>query len=227
MRKYREIVPLLVCVCLLSLVATSAHANAILNPSFEAGGFVNQGNQTMTMAVGSTTITSWTVVGDVMAWINAGNPWSLSAEDGDKFLDLSDYTAGSPFGGVTQTIATTVGSDYVLSYYLGSLTSIWGGPPVSILATAGSTSQTCTDSTTSVVSTWTLCSMSFTATSALTAITLAGAQGVNYIGLDNVSVEPDGVVAPPVPEPASMLLLAIGGVGLLTTARRGRRQQLR
>ncbi len=141
MRRCREVVRLLALVGLLSIVATSAEANAILNPSFEDGVFVNPGNQTMSLGVGSTVITSWTVVGDTAAWINAGNPWSLSAQDGTKFLDLTDFLPGAPFGGVTQTIATTVGSNYLLSYYLGSLTSIWGGPPMSILATAGSTSR--------------------------------------------------------------------------------------
>jgi hypothetical protein len=29
---------------------------------------------------------------------------------------LTNYQAGAPFGGVTQTIATTVGSNYLLSY---------------------------------------------------------------------------------------------------------------
>ena len=142
----------------------------------------------MVLLAGSTTMTDWTVVGDGLAWIESPNPWSLSAQDGNRFLDLTILTAGAPFGGVTQTIATDVGSDHLLSFYLGSLTAIWGGPPVSILATAGSASQTCTDNTTSTVSTWTLCTVPFTALLANTPITLLGSAGFNYIGLDNVSV---------------------------------------
>lgn len=231
MRKYRDVVRLFVFVGFVSIAVPSAEANAILNGSFENGAFVNQGSQTMTLLAGSTAITNWAVVGaDGLAWINAGNPWSLSAQDGDKFLDLTDFLAGPPFAGVTQSIATTAGSQYVLSYYLGSLTSIWGGPPVSITASAGSTSLTCTDSTQSTVSTWTLCSMPFTATGALTTITLAGAAGFNYIGLDNVSVElSDGTTTTTtggVPEPASLGLLALGAVGLVATRRRRRRQQV-
>jgi hypothetical protein len=127
---------------------------------------------------------------------------------------------------VTQTIATDVGSDYLLSFYLGSLTSIWGGPPVSILATAGSASQTCTDNTTSTVSTWTLCTVPFTALLANTPITLLGSAGFNYIGLDNVSVTlVDGTMTTDttstdttttgggVPEPGSIGLLGIGAAG--------------
>jgi hypothetical protein len=106
------------------------------------------------------------------------------------FLNLTDYNAGPPFGGVTQTISTVVGEKYSLSFELGSYTARWGGPPVSILASAGSSSGTFTVSTTSSKSTWTPFSLDFTATSATTAITLTGAAGVNYIGLDNVSVDP-------------------------------------
>ena len=158
-RIYREMARLLTVVFCASLLTTSAEASPILNGSFELGGtFVANGGQgTMILLAGSTTMTDWTVVGDGLAWIESPNPWSLSAQDGNRFLDLTILTAGAPFGGVTQTIATDVGSDYLLSFYLGSLTSIWDGPPVSILATAGSASQTCTDNTTSTVSTWTLC----------------------------------------------------------------------
>lgn len=227
MRIYREIARLLAVVASVSLVATSANAAPILNGSFEEGAFVAGASQgTMTLGVGSTTMTSWTVVGDSLAWINSPNPWSLSAQDGNFFLDLTDFETGSPFGGVTQAIATDVGSEYNLSFYLGSLTSIWGGPPISIQATAGSAAQTCSVGTTSTVSTWTLCTVPFTALAASTAITLTGAAGVYYIGLDNVSVElVDGGPDPdPVPEPASIVLLGAGAAGLVVRSRRRRRQ---
>lgn len=227
MRIYREMARLLAVVFCASLVATSASAAPILNGSFEGGAFVAGGFQgTMHLGVGSTTITDWTVVGvvgDSLAWINSPNPWSLSAQDGNFFLDLTNVTALAPFAGVTQTIATDVGSEYNLSFYLGSLTSIWGGPPVSILATAGSATQTCTDNTTSTVSTWTLCTVPFTALLANTPITLVGSAGFHYVGLDNVSVAPANGTEPPVPEPASILLLGAGAAGLFARARRRRR----
>lgn len=193
-------------VAALIFVAHDVHAAPILNGSFEGGTFDGGADATHSLPPGSTTITSWTVVNDTIAWIGAGNPWSLSAQDGDLFLDLTDFISGAPFGGVTQTLSTEIGAEYRLTYYLGSYTALWGGPPVSIIASAGATSQTCTDPATSTESTWTLCTMQFTATAITTPVTLVGSAGANYIGLDNVAVEL--VDGPSVPEPAVVFLLA-------------------
>ncbi len=130
----------------LSCVAFMAtHANATVNlltsGSFELGGFVNQGSETMSLSAGNTAVTDWTVVGSSLAWINTGNPWGLSAQNGNFFLDLT--TAGAPFSGVTQTISTVVGAQDDLTFELGTDTAAWGGPPVSILASARGTSQPC------------------------------------------------------------------------------------
>ncbi len=197
-------------------LAARADANLLTNGSFELGSFVNQGNATMILNVGSTAITGWTVATDQLAWIDTGNPWGLSAQDGDRFLDFTAYPTGAPFGGITQNIATIAGQQYELSFYLGSYTQRWGGPPVSILASADGTSQTFTVSTTSTASTWTPFSMVFTASSPSTAITLTGSAGYQYIGLDNVSVV--GMGGSPVPEPASYALMS-AGLGLLAVVR--------
>jgi hypothetical protein len=204
------------CVCCVS----PASANLLTNGSFESGAFVNQGNQTMVLPVGSSTMTDWTVVADQLAWINAGNPWGLSAQDGNFFLDFTAYPTGAPFGGVTQTIATMPGEQYELSFYLGSYTQRWGGPPVSIQASAAGTSQTFSVTTTSTASTWTPFSMLFTASSPSTAVSLVGTAGFQYIGLDNVSVT--GLGPPAVPEPGSFALIGAGLGALLLTVRRRR-----
>lgn len=219
----RLLAHLLLGVACMAVLAVNIRADLLTNGSFEDGILVNDGNATMTFSAGPTNITGWTAVGRQVSWIEAGNPFGLSAQDGSRFLDLTAYNPGAPFGGVSQTISTTVGQEYALSFYLGSYTARWGGPPVSILASAGGASQTFTVSTTSTASTWTPFSMLFTATSTSTPITLTGAAGLNYIGLDNVSVDPSG--GPTTPEPGSYALIAIG-LGLLGVVSRRRSKQL-
>lgn len=206
-----------------ALMVGSAHANLITNGSFESGSFVDQGNDTMSLGAGSTVITGWIVVTDTTAWIGPTNPFNLSASDGSYFLDLTNYQAGSPFAGLSQTIATITGASYSLSFDLGG-SSQWGLPD-SITASAGSTSQTfVSTATTGVNNLWDSVSMQFVATSATTTVLLQGATGFNYIGLDNVGVE---FVSGPgtggqAPEPTTLALLGLGLAGL--AAPRPRRQ---
>ena len=202
-------------------IAATAYATPVpvVNNSFELGTFVPDANGTMILPLGSTAMTGWTVIGDELAWITSPNPWGLSAEDGLRFLDFTAYPTGAPFGGVQQTLTTIVGNLYQVHYFLGSYTTRWGGPPVSIQATAASASQGCTVSTVTTQSTWTPCTLSFVATSTSTALSLLGTAGFQYIGLDNVSVDDLGPSnqPPTVPEPASMVLL---GSGLIAAFRR-------
>lgn len=185
--------------------ATPAGANLLANGSFENGGFVNQGSDTMSLAAGSTAIDGWTVVTDTVAWIGPTNPFGLTASAGDYFLDLTNYQAGAPYGGMRQTVATIVGATYLLSFDLGG-SNFWGRPD-GITATAGATSVTFTTPTTGTNNDWYGESMTFVATSASTTITLQGQSGINYIGLDNAAVE---LVSLPVPEPPGWLLMAAG-----------------
>jgi hypothetical protein len=195
--------------------ACTAHANLLVNGSFESGAFVNQGNDTMSPPVGSTVITGWTVATDVIAWIGPTNPFGLTASDGSFFLDLTNYQAGPPFGGVTQTIATVPGAVYSLSFDLGSST-FWGRPDA-LTASAAGTSMTFTAPSTGTNNDWQHETMGFTATGAATTITLQGTTGINYIGLDNASVDLVSLPVGAVPEPETWALLlgglaAVGGV---------------
>jgi Protein of unknown function (DUF642)/PEP-CTERM motif len=201
--------------------------NLLVNGSFEEGAFVNQGNQTMSPGVGSTVISGWTVLTDATAWINAGNPFGLAASDGSRFLDLTNYSAGAPFAGMSQTFATTAGATYTLSFDLGG-SNFWGRPDA-LIASAAGTSATFTTgpaSTTTPNNDWYHESMTFTATGATTTLTLQGSVGFNYIGLDNVSVAllsgpgptPDPV--PAIPEPSTWALMLAGLAAIGTVARR-------
>jgi Protein of unknown function (DUF642)/PEP-CTERM motif len=200
-------------------VATSPQANLLTNGSFESGAFVNQGNDTMSLPAGSTVITGWTVVTDTTAWIGATNPFGLSANNGSFFLDLTNYQAGAPFAGMSQTIATTPGATYSLSFDLGSST-FWGRPD-SIIASAAGTSQTFTAPMNGGNNDWQSVLMQFVASSATTTVLLQGASGINYIGLDNVNVEfVSGPGPGQIPEPTTLALLGLGLASLAVSRRR-------
>ena len=205
------------------LCAGAADANLLTNGSFESGAFVNQGNDTMSLASGSTVITGWTVATDTTAWIGPTNPFGLSASDGSYFLDLTNYQAGAPFAGMSQIIATTPGATYALSFDLGGST-FWGRPD-SLTASAAGTSQTFATGAASTAhpnNDWYHETMSFVATSASTTITLQGQAGFNYIGLDNADVEFVSGGPAPVPEPASWALM-LGGLAATAALARRRR----
>jgi choice-of-anchor C domain-containing protein len=196
----------------LAAFAVPAHANLVTNGSFEAGAFGSPPNGYNSLTIGSTVITGWTVFSDQIAWIDNVNPFSLSAQDGSKFLDLQDpANTGSPFGGVTQTISTTTGQAYRLTFYIGALESNTPDPnlggPVTIQASAGATSMnfTFTPPANSGMQ-WMPFDLAFTATSSSTAISLLSIAGENFHGLDNVSV-----VA--VPEAQAWLLMAVVAAG--------------
>jgi hypothetical protein len=193
-------------------VGLSAHANLLSNGSFESGNFVNDGNGAMTLLVGSTAMTDWTVQNASLAWILSGS-FGLTASQDSYFLDLSGYHDNSPYAGValSQTIATTIGAQYQLSFDIGTDTRYNSSTPVSIQVTAGSASYT-GYSTASGIDKWESRSFVFTASSALTTISLNGQStdlSQKYIGLDNVNF----IL---VPEPSTLTLLA--GPGLLVFA---------
>jgi hypothetical protein len=202
-------------------------ANAITNGSFENGNFVaNAGGGGDSLAVGDTTsITGWTVIGGHgIAWLPNGG-FIVSAEDGNLFLDLTGYSDASPYGGVSQSITTVSGANYSLTFYLGEDgSSSFDTGPVSVSVTAGNqVGVTRTNSSTAAGNTWVQETVNFTATGTTTAISITGltSTGGQYIGLDNVDVEP---AASGVPEPAMVLPVSLAAAGFLWASRRKARR---
>jgi len=192
-------------------VAVPAHANLLTNGSFEFGNFVPDAQDTMSLSPGATDMTGWTVQNAALAWIGPSNPFGLLASDGNYFLDLSGYHDNAPYGGVlqSQTISTTIGAEYRLTFDIGTDPQ-YDTAPVSVQVTAGSASATFT-STPIIPNQWESFTFDFFATSANTAISLIGQASTDekYLGLDNVNL----IV---VPEPSTLTLLA--GPGLLVFA---------
>ena len=109
----------------LAIAAQAGAADLITNGSFEAGRIVaNNGDadSQQLFSGDNITLSGWTVVGGAdIAWIGGGNPYAITASDGTKFLDLTGWHANNVQGaGVKQTIATTAGASYTLSFDLGN-----------------------------------------------------------------------------------------------------------
>jgi hypothetical protein len=193
--------------------------NLLTNGSFEAGTYTLNPDGAVDVPPGGTSITGWTVVTNNVSPVSNVNSFGLSAQDGVFSLDLQGYADGFPYGGVTQNLATIIGAEYELRFWIGVHNSIpVGVGPASVLAAAGGTSQTFTTSLSAAGQQWQEFTLPFTATGAVTPITLSGilTTGGAYIGLDNVSVE---LVALPVPEPAGLGLLGLGVMGTLLRRR--------
>lgn len=205
-------------VMFLSLLGTPARANLITNGSFETptvpvNGFTNFLNN-------STSITGWTVVGPEVSIVStsyASFGLTFPAEDGSQWLDLTGDVSNT-VEGVQQTIATTPGLTYNLSYFVGNQVNP-GGPygttsTVKVLVD-GTLVQTSTnsmgaDGTTQV---WEQFNTSFVASASSTTIEFQNGdpRNDNTNGLDNI-VLVQGAPTSTVPEPSTFILWSLAGI---------------
>ncbi len=202
--------------CASALFAGSANANLLMDGSFEdAKDFVdNYGGDTMNLGVGSTTMKG---SGAGLAWIGPTNPYGLTAEKGSYFLDLTEENVSGPYGGVKQTFATVAGDKYKATFWLGSSPQ-WGIQDGLTASAAGASKTFTSTNNGSQNNLWQHETFDFTANSASTTLSLLGASGVNYTGLDNVSVTLVTAAAPnatpSVPELSTWAMLLVGFAGL-------------
>ena len=130
---------------LVFICCVPAEANLIDNGGFELGAFTG-GTSAENVSNGSTVIAGWTVVASAginVGWLANGNIFDISTPFGNMFVDLTGSSDTAPYGGVSQSVATTAGTSYTLTYDLGvdQSSSVFSGP-VGITASAGSTSGT-------------------------------------------------------------------------------------
>lgn len=103
----RRLVTLLALLAAIALPSATLAATTVTNGSFE--GTTDVGSST-TLATGSTAINGWTVTAGSVDWV--GSYWD--SFDGSKSVDLN----GTGHGDLSQHLATSVGYDYVVSFYL-------------------------------------------------------------------------------------------------------------
>jgi Protein of unknown function (DUF642)/PEP-CTERM motif len=203
-------------------LASEARANLITNGGFgdPDGNFVdNTGSGGDDVPVGSPDITGWTISGNYsVLWIPSGGFYGgLGPSPGNPsafLVDLTGTTDSAPFDSVSQTIATTAGAHYTLTFDLGSATQ-WGIQD-GVTASAGVTSGTFTSTNPGTSSNfWNSEALDFVATGSSTLITLAGLSGRQYIGVDNVAVVETSSGAVPEPSTWAMILLGFASVAYL------------
>jgi len=148
------------------------------------------------------------------------NTLFFHVEDGNQAVDLTgegNQNGPGIMDGIKQTVATSPGGRYDLSFFLGHQDHTADGYTVgdatiqlfingNLAATFSNGLNTPADIT------WELFNYDFTASGSSTTVAFINATdaGNNYAGLDNVSLNAS------VPEPASFVLLAAGLAGLLT-----------
>jgi hypothetical protein len=185
-------------VSILSL-ATAGLANAgdnlVTNGSFETGDF-----------------TGWTLSGDTgfTGVCNVSNcPGAFAPEDGTfaaYFGPVGDTAT------ISQTIATTPGDEYSLSFYLANPV---GGTPNYFNVTFGNSSFSFTNFGTAF--TWQQFTLTTLATTDQTQLSFTFRNDPSYWFLDNVTVQQSGGT---VPEPGTFALFGSGVLGLAGFARR-------
>lgn len=222
-----------VCVALLifgwlAILASSAHANLIINGSFEADPFTANGNYQLGL-IGNA-VTGWSIPnGDgVYPWGLQNGAFGASTLFGNQWVVLGRYDTEAEFT-IQQTISGLIaGNTYNLSFAIASELECCSVVEASFLSGSSTGAQQFTaPASGSFWTQWQTESLDFLATSSSVTLQFQNIQPSTQgydLGLDNVVV--DGAPAV-VPEPTTLLLLGSSLGGLIGRAAwRARRSRL-
>jgi len=198
--------------------ASALAASLLVNGSFEtptvpAGGYT-------TFAVGSSAITGWTVVGPAGANVApvsttfTQNGVAFVAQDGNQWLDLTGLDSNNAEG-VSQSVATTIGNAYQLTYFVGNTTggNIFGTSSTVNVFVNGVHSFIDSNFTPSpTMQNWQAFQHTFVAGSASTVLSFINGDpgGDNTNGLDNIVLVDLGPTVGAVPEPETYATMLAG-----------------
>jgi hypothetical protein len=189
----------------LALRLHPVQADLLVNGGFEA---TTNGTTLsyISLGAGSTEIPGWTTTNAEITWDGPllGISPALTAAQGSDFLDLTGTHDHSPYGGVFQTMTTTTGQEYQVSFEVGSdkyYDTVYTGAfvaPVVAVSLNGIVTFSATNNFPNLTNYWQTWSFYFTADTASTTLMLTATTSsrVAYIGLDNVMVTPGST--PPV-----------------------------
>jgi hypothetical protein len=209
-------------------IAGSASANLISNGGFETP-VVAPGTFQL-FATGSS-FDSWTVVGASgnvapISGLFVSQGLTFPAQEGAQWVDLTGLTNSAT--GIQQSVATSVGTVYDLSFWVGNQVNpggIYGSTSTVEIFVGGVSLGTFTNSGGAGTSTqnWQQFNLSFTALGTSTAIAFLNRDSPNdnTNGLDNVVLLAEGTPPPPsVPEPSSLSLLGLSLAALVIARQR-------
>jgi hypothetical protein len=213
MKMKRTLLVVLTMVALILCLTMVAHASLVENGSFETGNFVPGPNACMSLTVGSTELTGWSIVNGEVGWGTTPNPYGAMASDGIHFVNLRGCYA-TEYGGVSQAITTTENQMYRLSFDLYAGGGANWGPSTVLVNVDNSSFYFTADWSTEYY--WSPFILNFIAESTITPISFIAASDAHNISIDNVSVAP-------VPLPATILLFGTGVACLAGTKIKRRR----